>query len=221
MKERETLLTAVKRGDAAEVERLTAGDPVLAAATDVNGVPAIMLAVYYGRPEVVPVLRRHLPELTAWEAAAVGDGVEVRTRLNEDPGRLNAFSGDGWTALHLAAFFGHPELVGELLERGAERDLVSRNGMDVTPLQSALASRQSECARLLIERGADVHGGESRSWPPIVYCAANDLPELAELLLARGADPGAGDPDGKPALAYAEEKGHGRVAEVLRRHGAC
>ena len=138
LEEREALLTAVKQGNVPEVERLTERDAALALATDANGVPAIMLAVYYGRTEVVPVLRRHRQALTIWEAAAVGDTTEVLIRLDEDGGRLNALSGDGWTPLHLAAFFGHPELVGLLLERGAERDLVSRNGMEVTPLQSTL-----------------------------------------------------------------------------------
>ncbi len=44
----------------------------------------------------------------------------------------------------------------------------------------------------------------ANGWPPLVYCAAYNLPEPGALLLDRGADPNAPAPDGRTALTIAE-----------------
>ncbi|MEO7718039.1 MAG: ankyrin repeat domain-containing protein [Capsulimonas sp.] len=57
------------------------------------------------------------------------------------------------------------------------------------PLQSALANRHADIARMLIERGASLEAAiDGSDWSPLRYCAENDLPEIAALLLERGAN---------------------------------
>jgi ankyrin repeat protein len=154
--------------------------------------------------------------LSLFDACAVGDLEAVRAALGGALHRLNEFSSDGWTSLHLAVFFGRRPVAEYLLANGADVHAVSRNGMAVTPLQSALAGREEDCAVLLMEHGADVDGKPAGGWPPILYCAAGNLPRAARLLLERGADANAPGPDGQTALAMAQENGHQNVADLLR-----
>jgi ankyrin repeat protein len=206
---------AVKAGDAGRVEALLAAHPELASAADDNAVPALLLAAYYGHGVLFPLLRARLDRLSVHEASAIGDPDAVRAALAADPAALNALSTDGWTPLHLAVFFGHRETAADLLARGAEVSSLSQNRLAVTPLQSALARGNEECALLLLQHGADPDGKPSTGWAPIVYCAANDLPAAALALLERGADPAARTPDGKSALDLARESGANAVAALL------
>ena len=68
---------------------------------------------------------------------------------------LNAFAYDGWTPLHLAAFFGHLDAARALIDAGADIDAFSRNGLTNTPLHAATAGRHGDVALLLVEHGAD------------------------------------------------------------------
>src|SRR5688572_14927452 len=60
---------------------------------------------------------------------------------------------NGWTALHHAAFEGHERMAGMLLGAGAQIDAADSDG--VTPLMLAANMGKKDCARLLLERGAD------------------------------------------------------------------
>jgi len=51
----------------------------------------------------------------------------VREILDAEPSRIDEVSGYG-TALHFASLWGHPEVVTFLLQRGANRKLVTCNG---------------------------------------------------------------------------------------------
>ena len=68
------------------------------------------------------------PVLTIFEAAAVGDAARVRALLDADVAALRGRSDDGWTALHLAAHFGHVEVVRLLLAAGADPETGNHEG---------------------------------------------------------------------------------------------
>ena len=67
---------------------------------------------------------------------------------------MNAFSDDGWTPLHLAAFFGHPKIAELLLAHAADVAARSRNANGNTPLHAALAANQKMVAGLLMAAAA-------------------------------------------------------------------
>jgi uncharacterized protein len=136
----------IAAGDAAGVRKLLVRDPAQAAAHDEQGVSALLRARYRWDDELVEAIRAADPPLDGLDAAAFG----VIERLGES----GAWSGDGFTPLHLAAFFGQPEAVRILIERGADVEAVSRNELAVAPLQSAVAAGERECAQLLLEAGA-------------------------------------------------------------------
>ncbi|XP_043921287.1 oxysterol-binding protein-related protein 1 [Protopterus annectens] len=59
----------------------------------------------------------------------------------------------GWTPLHLACYFGHKEVVEELLKGGAELNVV--NDMGDTPLHRAAFTDRKELVMLLLQHNAD------------------------------------------------------------------
>ncbi|XP_073535277.1 oxysterol-binding protein-related protein 1 isoform X1 [Phyllobates terribilis] len=62
----------------------------------------------------------------------------------------------GWTPLHLACYFGHREVVEELLKAGADVNVL--NDMGDTPLHRAAFTGRKELVMLLLESNADTVG---------------------------------------------------------------
>jgi ankyrin repeat protein len=125
-----------------------------------------------------------------FEAAALGRVDRLRRLLAEEPGRARSWTPDGFTALHLAAFFGPPEAVQALLDAGADPHAVAANPMKVQPLHSAAAARNLEASRMLLEAGADPNAAQQEGFRPLDAATQNGDDALRELLLAHGADPG-------------------------------
>ena len=109
------LIAAVDAGDAAAVAAMVAADPSLAAVRGDDGVSALLHARYRFHREVLDALLAADPDMDIFDAAALGHIDRLRARLDEDPGRARAYAADGFTALHLAAFFGKPEATRVLL----------------------------------------------------------------------------------------------------------
>ena len=100
------LIDAVTAGDTDRVRELLAEDPSLVASRDKEGVSALLLARYRFDRETTDALLAADPELDVFEAAALGYVDRLRERLLYSAEAVAAFSPDGFTALHLAAFFG-------------------------------------------------------------------------------------------------------------------
>ena len=80
---------------------------------------------------------------------------------------------------------------------------------------SAAATRRLECARLLVESGADVNARQSGGYTPLHEAAGSGDVELARLLLDAGADQSARKDDGQTPADLAAERGHEDVLDVL------
>jgi ankyrin repeat protein len=209
-------LDAVRAGDAARVAALVADDPALANARDEHDVSALLLARYrFDRP-VMDALLAADPEMDIFTAAALGHLDRLRHRLEEEPSRATAFAGDGFTALHLAAFFGKVESTRVLLEAGADVGAYGHNDLANQPLHAAAAGRHTEVCRLLLASGADVNATQHGGYTPLHEAASSGDVELAELFLSAGADHGALTEDGRTPAAVAESEGHLDLARRLR-----
>jgi uncharacterized protein len=150
----------------------------------------LLAAVYRGDQARVDELLAAEPVLDIFEAAAVGRAERVAELLDADPGLVSAWADDGFTPLHLAAYFGHVDAVRLLLERGADVGAVSRNQLAVQPLNSTAASREPtrvEVARLLLDAGADPNGELEGGFRPIDAAAQTGDEALVALLRERGA----------------------------------
>jgi ankyrin repeat protein len=176
----------------------------------------LLAAVYAGDQARVEELLAGDPELDVFEAAAVGRAERLAELLDAEPGLVSAWAEDGFTPLHLAAFFRRPETARLLVERGALIDVVARNEeLQVTPLQSAAAAREEETAALLLERGADPNAQQRGGFTPLHAAAQNGDEPLAELLLAHGASVALAADDGRTAADFARDAGHIELAERL------
>ena len=214
------LIEAVNEDDAPRVTELLAADPSLVNARDRDGVSAIMLSRYRFDRETTDALLAADPELDIFEATTLGYIDRVRERLMEDRARATALSPDGFTALHLAAFFGKTEAARALVEAGADVGAVSRNEMIVQPLHSAAAGRHLELCRLLIAAGADVNATQRHGFTPLHAAAQHADVELVELLLSAGADPSVTRDTGETPADTSEAEGHVDVARRLREVAA-
>jgi uncharacterized protein len=211
------LIDAVSADDAARVAELVAADPLLATVRDRDGVSAIMRSRYRSDRATTDALLAVDPDLDVFEATALGYIDRLRERLDEDPGRALAFSPDGFTALHFAAFFGKAEAARVLLTEGALVGAVSRNELLVQPLHSAAAALNHEVCRVLIAAGADVNATQLHGFTPLHAAAQHGDDELVELLLSAGADPTTRTDAGDTPADTAEAAGHIDVARRIRQ----
>jgi ankyrin repeat protein len=218
MQATEPFFEAVKAGDARVVADFLDQDPGLLQARSQDGVSAVLMAIYYNRPQVAELLIERGAPLDLFEAAATGQLERVQSLVEAQPEEVNAYAPDGFQPLGLAAFFGHQDVAFYLLERGVEVDSASRNPQHVRPLHSAVAGGHLEIARALVGRGADVNATQQGGFTPLHGAAQNGQIEMVQLLLDHGADPQARAADGRSALDFAREGEHAEVVARLEAH---
>ena len=103
--------------------------------------------------------------------------------------------GEGYTAVHFAAWDGKDEILAYLLEAGAKADLVGEDGY--TALLLAAAGGHLDCVELLVENGADVNRRlkddniyfSKQGGTPLTVAFINGFLGMALFLIDSGADP--------------------------------
>ena len=123
----EELFAAIMSGDAERVRALVAEDPERASARDGDGLSAVLTALYHRQPEALEALLAADPELDVLDAAATGRLDLLRAHVETDQEALAARSPEGFTPLHLAAFFGGGAAVRLLLGAGMDADADQQN----------------------------------------------------------------------------------------------
>jgi ankyrin repeat protein len=211
----EELFAAIDDGDVARVTALLDGDPSLATARDPQGVSALMRARYRFDRGLVEAVQSRVGQMDLFEAASAGDLDRLTELLAVDPASIDSRSGDGFTALHLAAFFGRDDAARLLVSRGADVDARGRGWMTGTPLHSAAAGRHAGVLDVLLEAGADPNARQSGGWTPLHAAARNGDVASVRLLLAAGADPAAANDDGMDVLESAGMSGDAATAEAI------
>ncbi|GAB4222928.1 MAG: hypothetical protein Kow0062_21940 [Acidobacteriota bacterium] len=202
---RDAVFAAIERGDGEGLAALLAQTPGASAARRADGLSALRLALYRGREDLALVLLDAGAPLDLFDAAAIGRTAEVDEILDRDPSLVAARSEDGFTALHLAVYFGRDEVVDLLLSRGASVGAVAENDTRVQPLHSAVAGRHAGITRRLLEAGADPNAPQAGGFTPLHAAVAAGDETLVELLLARGADPHRVTNDGRSAIDLAAD----------------
>ncbi|HEY1241291.1 MAG TPA: ankyrin repeat domain-containing protein [Bryobacteraceae bacterium] len=187
-----SLYLACLNGGARMIERL------LAAGADANatvtlGETALMTVARTGNVEAARVLLAH------------GAAIDARENWR------------GQTALMWAAAEQHPEMVQELIAHGA--DVNARSAIQqwerqvtaeprekwlppggLTPLMFAARQNCLECARILLDKGADVNAQDPDGISSVLSAAINGHYDVAIFLLDKGADPNLADKTGRTPL---------------------
>jgi ankyrin repeat protein len=192
-----TIFELIDTGDASALRELLAREPQAAAARDERGLSALMRAAYRGG-DVFAAVRDARPPLDPFDRVIVGeaDGLPAP----------DAWTPDGFTGLHMAAFADNPRAAERLADAGADVDAISRASFaQVTPLGTAAFRGATAVARVLLEHGADssIAGGSEGGDVPLHVAAMNDDRALVELLLAHGADRAARNAGGLTAADLA------------------
>ena len=131
--------------------------------------------------------------------------------------------GNGVTPLHVAASWGHANVVRALLEHGADAGARDKDGG--TPLHFAALTGQVDAVCALLEHGADAgaqgkDGGTPLHLVPLHFAALNDQAAAVCALLDGGADAEVRGKGGATSLHLAAWKGHADVVRLLRDAGA-
>ena len=210
---------AIQAGRRDDVIGMLDREPGLLKALDGNGLGPYTAAKYSRQDEIASLLLDRGVDLDIFAASMAGKRERVADLLASQADLKDAHSHDGWTALHLAAFFGHKDVAEELLARGASAQARSLNAMQNTPLHAAAANRNVEIAEILIANGADVNARQHGGWTPLHAAAHNGDAKLAGLLIALGAKKDARADNNQTPLDLALTKGHQELADLLDEQG--
>ena len=142
-----TIFELIEADDTAGLRELLVADPAVAAEHDEQGLSAVMRAAYR-RSEVFDAVRAANPPLDPFDRIMVGesDGLPAP----------DAWTPDGFTPLHIAAFARNTEAARKLLEAGADPNVfATATFARVTPLGTCRFAGAAEVAELLLAHGAD------------------------------------------------------------------
>jgi ankyrin repeat protein len=220
------LLWAAYWNDQKAVEELlAAGANVNASNRD--GFTALSQACTNGNVQLVETLLKAGADPNSFQAegqtalmtaARAGSADAVKLLLEHGAEVNSKESWRGQTALMWAAAENHPAVVQLLVDHKADVNQVSSvfdfSGMKVKPgdvpmhfprggftaLLFAARGGFTECARILLDHGADVKLGDPDGTSPLVLAIINGHYDTAALLIERKADPNAADNMGRAAL---------------------
>jgi uncharacterized protein len=142
-----TIFELIDAGDAQGVRDVLAANPAVAAERDEQGLSVVMRAAYR-RGDVFEAVRAANPPLEPFDRIVVGESEGLPTP--------DAWTPDGFTPLHIAAFARNTEAARKLLEAGADPNAFATAPFArVTPLGTCAFAGADEVAELLLAHGAD------------------------------------------------------------------
>lgn len=183
----DAMMAAFEAGDVDRVRALVDEHPEVLAEKGPGGIPLPLAALYHGREDLARLLLDLGAPLHVHAAAALGRVDALAAMLDRRQASVRDRSADGWTPLHLAAYFGRRAAVTLLIERGADLRARSANAMENTPLHAAVAGGRMAVVMLLVERGADVNAEAAGVAPLDIACGRRD-DEMVRYLVDRGAE---------------------------------
>lgn len=119
------------------------------------------------------------------QKADAGDLPTIQLFLSAGMDPKSRNSVNGMSALMMAAFEGHPEVVKVLVENRAELNAQNKEGW--TALMLATLRGHSEVVRQLLEKGADVRLKNTVGWTALKVASGSQHPEIVEMLQHAGA----------------------------------
>lgn len=128
---------------------------------------------------------------------------------------------DGWSLLLLAARASHEEVVGVLVDAGANLNCrAQRRSRGRTALSISGSCGYEGIVKILLESGADPNIPDDHGATPLLRAAESGHNTIIQLLLHHGADVDAVDKSNRTALFFAVLNGYRIATRALLMHGS-
>jgi len=203
---RDDLFKAIDVADETMLRRLLGKDPSLASSRSSDGVSAVLFTLYLAKHDLTKALLDHKPDLDIFDLSAL-NMVEELSALLENESNIDQVSGDGFSALHLACFFGATDAAALLITQGANVNIHAGNMSDLRPIHSASAAGQGAIVHLLLQAGAKPNVIQAGGYTPLMVSASLGNAPVVDMLLEYGADISVKSDDDRMAADFAKAAG--------------
>jgi uncharacterized protein len=153
-----------------------------------------------------------------WFAAARAGRGDILQALIDAHFPLETKTPQGYTALILAAYDGHPDTLKLLLSAGADPCAADRHGN--TALMGALFKGDTRIATMLIGTRCAIDQTNNAGETSLSFAALFGRLDMLPVLVAHGADPNHVDARGATALQIAIDQRNLSAADALRQAGS-
>ena len=138
--------------------------------------------------------------------------------IAKHPEHINARGGDEVTPMHIAARYGHVDVLSLLLEHGAGVDVQGKHSF--TPLYLASWSGKLEVGEFLLDCGADINARGQGGATPLSGALHEGRFDFVRMLVKRGANISTHGTSGYTPLHWAVSKAGIQAVRFLLEHGA-
>ena len=212
---RDDLFKAIDIADETMLRDILTKDPSLATSRSSDGVSAILFTLYLAKYDLTKALLEHDPDLDIFDLAGLNMHMELMDKIDSDTD-IDQLSGDGFSALHLACFFGSLEAAALLIEKGANVNIHADNMSDLRPLHSACVAGQGPIVLLLLKAGAKANVIQAGGYTPLMAASSLGNAPVVDMLLKYGADVTTLSDDKRSAADFAKAAGFEGLLERLQ-----
>lgn len=221
----EDLLQGAAEGNVALVKRSIEQRAELETKNE-EGETALILASWYGSPEIVTLLLENGANINAQDkegytaiakAASLGVGrhYEIVEILIQASANVNLKTKDGKSPFLLAILNGHEELGNVIKAAGAKEEIYFMGKAADEELLSASQVGDLQRVKYVFFFKPNVNIADKNGITPLMNAARNGNKEMVSLFLKSSANVDMQDKSGKTALMYAARRGHKEIIILL------
>ncbi|MBL4801011.1 MAG: ankyrin repeat domain-containing protein [Emcibacter sp.] len=211
---RDDLFKAIDVADEGQLRAILDKDGSLASSRSSDGVSAILFTLYLAKYDLTKALLEHDPDLDMFDLSALNMNDKLAVILTHETD-IDKLSGDGFSALHLACFFGSLDSAALLVEKGGDVNIYAENMSDLRPLHSACAAGHGALVSLLLKAGAKPNVIQAGGYTPLMIAASLGNAPVIDMLLEYGADRTVKSDDNRAAGDFAKKAGFDVLVERL------
>lgn len=212
---RDEVFKAIDIADMATLKDILDKNPKLASCHSNDGMSAVLFSLYINQPSITSLILSFKPDLDIYDLAALGGAAQISAVIATNPKIIHEYNGVGFTALHIASYFGHADIVTLILENDGDVDKLTMDGSDLTALQSAVSNLKYDAVDALLKFNPNVDVRMLGGFTPLMTAAALGSKELVLKLIKHDADITLVSDDGRDASAFALSSGQNEVVDLL------